>query len=112
MTKKVNEQDTKTFSECYVGTNGKRNQQKLHIQVCGHNRIKGAKAKGAHVVHPSGNRVLDLLDASKVPSLDHSLGGLMQDHCEVHVHNVHVAAISKYSLTDPPASFEAMASCS
>ena len=34
-TKKVNEQDTKTFPKCYVGRNGKRNQQKLHIQVCG-----------------------------------------------------------------------------
>ena len=30
--KKVNEQDTKTFPKCYVGRNGKRNQQKLHIQ--------------------------------------------------------------------------------
>ena len=28
-TKKVNEQDTKTFPKCYVGRNGKRNQQKL-----------------------------------------------------------------------------------
>ena len=28
-------QDTKTFPKCYVGRNGKRNQQKLHIQVCG-----------------------------------------------------------------------------
>ena len=35
MTKKVNEQDTKTFQKCCVGRNGKRNQQKLHIQVCG-----------------------------------------------------------------------------
>ena len=34
-TKKVNEQDTKTFSKCCVGRNGKRNQQKLYIQVCG-----------------------------------------------------------------------------
>ena len=34
-TKKVNEQDTKTFPKCYVGKNGKQNQQKLHIQVCG-----------------------------------------------------------------------------
>ena len=33
-TKKVNEQDTKTFPKYYVGRNGKRNQQKLHIQVC------------------------------------------------------------------------------
>ena len=31
-TKKANEQDTKTFPKCYVGRNGKRNQQKLHIQ--------------------------------------------------------------------------------
>ena len=30
-----NTQDTKTFPKCYVGRNGKRNQQKLHIQVCG-----------------------------------------------------------------------------
>ena len=29
------EQDTKTFPKCYVGRNGKQNQQKLHIQVCG-----------------------------------------------------------------------------
>ena len=28
-------QDTKTFSKCYVGRNGKQNQQKLRIQVCG-----------------------------------------------------------------------------
>ena len=28
-------QDTKTFPKCYVGRNGKRNQQKLHIPVCG-----------------------------------------------------------------------------
>ena len=26
-TKKVNEQDTKTFPKCYVGRNGKQNQQ-------------------------------------------------------------------------------------
>ena len=32
---KHNIQDTKTFPKCYVGRNGKRNQQKLHIQVCG-----------------------------------------------------------------------------
>ena len=31
-TKKVNEQDTKTFPKCYVGRNGKRNQQKLQLQ--------------------------------------------------------------------------------
>ena len=34
-TKKVNEQDTKTFSKCCDGKNGKCNQQKLHIQECG-----------------------------------------------------------------------------
>ena len=34
-TKKVNEQDTKTFPKCYIGRNGKQNQQKLHIQACG-----------------------------------------------------------------------------
>ena len=48
MTKKINEQDTKTFPKCYVGRNGKRNQQKLHIQVCGllkTQRIKGAMTK-------------------------------------------------------------------
>ena len=28
-------QDTKTFPKCYAGRNGKQNQQKLHIQVCG-----------------------------------------------------------------------------
>ena len=48
-TKKVNEQDTKTFPKCYVGRNGKRNQQKLHIQVymdrSRHNGIKGAMTK-------------------------------------------------------------------
>ena len=32
---KIYVQDTKTFPKCYVGRNGKRNQQKLHIQVCG-----------------------------------------------------------------------------
>ena len=31
-TKKVNEQYTKTFPKCYVGRNGKRNQQKLQLQ--------------------------------------------------------------------------------
>ena len=31
----VLKQDTKTFPKCYVGRNGKRNQQKLHIQVFG-----------------------------------------------------------------------------
>ena len=31
-TKKVNEKDTKTFPKCYVGRNGKRNQQKLQLQ--------------------------------------------------------------------------------
>ena len=31
-TKKINEQDTKTFPKCYVGRNGKRNQQKLQLQ--------------------------------------------------------------------------------
>ena len=30
--KKINEQDTKTFPKCYVGRNGKRNQQKLRLQ--------------------------------------------------------------------------------
>ena len=28
-------QDTKTFPKCCVGRNGKQNQQKLHIHVCG-----------------------------------------------------------------------------
>ena len=32
--KKVNEQDTKTFPNGYVGRNGKQSQQKLCIQVC------------------------------------------------------------------------------
>ena len=31
----IHKQDTKTFPKCYVGRNGKRKQQKLHIQVCG-----------------------------------------------------------------------------
>ena len=43
-------QNTKTFPKCYVGRNGKRNQQQLHIHVkcvdrSRHNGIKGAKAK-------------------------------------------------------------------
>ena len=40
----------KIFPKSYVGRNGKRNQQTLHIQVCDssrHNGIKGAKAKCA-----------------------------------------------------------------
>ena len=45
--KKVNEQDTKTFSKCYVGRNGKQNQQKLHIQVCG--SLKTQPNQGCHV---------------------------------------------------------------
>ena len=45
-TKKVNEQDTKTFPKCYVGRNGKRNQQKLHIQVCG--SLKTQRNQGYH----------------------------------------------------------------
>ena len=45
-TKKVNEQDTKTFPKCYVGRNGKRNQQKLHIQVCG--SLKTQRNQGCH----------------------------------------------------------------
>ena len=40
-TKKVNEQDTKIFPKCYVGRNGKQNQQKLH-NCSRHNGIKGA----------------------------------------------------------------------
>ena len=46
MTKKVNEQDTKTFLKCYVGRNGKRKQQKLHIQVCG--SLKTQRNQGCH----------------------------------------------------------------
>ena len=42
-TKKVNEQDTKTFPKCYVGRNGK---QKLHIQVCG--SLKTQQNQGCH----------------------------------------------------------------
>ena len=45
-TKKVNEQDTKTFPKCYVGRNGKQNQQKLHIQVCG--SLKTQQNQGCH----------------------------------------------------------------
>ena len=43
--KKVNELDAKTFSKCYVGRNGKQNQQKLHIQVHVWIGIKGAMTK-------------------------------------------------------------------
>ena len=39
-------QDTKTFPKCYVGRNGKRNQQKLHIQVCG--SLKTQRNQGCH----------------------------------------------------------------
>ena len=46
MTKKVNEQDTKTFPKCYVGRNGKQNQRKLHIQVCG--SLKTQRNQGCH----------------------------------------------------------------
>ena len=46
MTKKVNEQDTKTFPKCYVGRNGKQNQQKLHVQVCG--SLKTQRNQGCH----------------------------------------------------------------
>ena len=42
-TKKVNEQDTKTFPKCYVGRNGKQN---LHIQVCG--SLKTQQNQGCH----------------------------------------------------------------
>ena len=31
-TKKVNEQDTKTFPKCYVDRNGNRNQHKLQLE--------------------------------------------------------------------------------
>ena len=39
-------QDTKTFPKCYVGRNGKRKQQKLHIQVCG--SLKTQRNQGCH----------------------------------------------------------------
>ena len=45
-TKKVNEQDTKTFPKCYVGRNGKQNRQNLHIQVCG--SLKTQRNQGCH----------------------------------------------------------------
>ena len=45
-TKKVNEQDTKTFPKCCVGRNGKQNQQKLHIQVCG--SLQTQRNQGCH----------------------------------------------------------------
>ena len=45
-TKKVNEQGTKTFPKCYAGRNGKRNQQKLHIQVYG--SLKTQRNQGCH----------------------------------------------------------------
>ena len=44
-------QDAKTFPKCYVGRNGKRNQQKLHIQVCGllkTQRNQGWKSQGSN----------------------------------------------------------------
>ena len=47
-TKKVNEQDTKTFPKCYVGRNGKRNQQNYEYKCVDrsrHNGIKGAMTK-------------------------------------------------------------------
>ena len=44
--KYVNEQDTKTFPECYVGRNGKQNQQKLHIPVCG--SLNTQRNQGCH----------------------------------------------------------------
>ena len=47
-TKKVNEQDTKTFPKCYVGRNGKRNQQNYTYKCVDrsrHNGIKGAMTK-------------------------------------------------------------------
>ena len=48
-TKKLYEQDTKTFPKCYVGRNGKRKQQKLYTYKCvdcsRHNEIKGAMTK-------------------------------------------------------------------
>ena len=39
----VNEQDT---PKCYVGRTGKRNHQKLHIQVCG--LLKTQRNQGCH----------------------------------------------------------------
>ena len=33
-------QDTKTCPKCYVGRNGKRNQQKVHKQVCGSHKTQ------------------------------------------------------------------------
>ena len=45
-TKKVNEQDTKTFPKQYAGRNGSRNQQKLGIQVCG--SLKTQWNQGCH----------------------------------------------------------------
>ena len=44
-------QDTKTYLKCYVGRNGKRNQQNYTYKCVDrsrHNGIKGAKAKCAH----------------------------------------------------------------
>ena len=37
-TKKVNEQDTKTFQKCFVGRNGKQNQQKYIYKFVDHSR--------------------------------------------------------------------------
>ena len=46
MTKKVNEQDTKTFPKCYVGRNGKQNQYTYKcVDRSRHNGIKDAMTK-------------------------------------------------------------------
>ena len=45
MTKKVNEQDTKTFPKCYVGRNGSKNYTYKCVDRSRHNGIKGAMTK-------------------------------------------------------------------
>ena len=49
-------QDTKTFPKCYVGRNGKRNQQKLHIQVCG--SLKTQRNQGCQGFNVHTNQIL------------------------------------------------------
>ena len=56
-------QDTKTFPKCYVGRNGKQNQQKLHIQVCGSLKTQRNQGCQGHtnqiLVHTFSHGTLD-----------------------------------------------------
>ena len=49
-------QDTKTFPKCYVDRNGKRKQQKLHIQVCG--SLKTQRNQGCQRLNVHTNQIL------------------------------------------------------